>query len=766
MSDIKPLQAEVKIVDNASRAFDSIRESILGASGALSSFLQDITRYDGLNIKPLSLSAKIDTVTENIVRGGLDISPVASEPIEAMAHVAPELPVPDATAFRDAFESIQNEFSELSSGMITNIGQIQEVIHGTLGTIGDGVSSIGGELAGLDSGLNSLGSSISKTTDSLGGIGGKGKTGVDDAGESMEKLKMTTRAVGDEATKAGLSLASIGQAYWGVMGIMSGIGQFRGVFNASDRQARFRARLGLLSEEQRGSAYAGKEDGRGYSVHEIDSAFGSTANRLGVDKNRYAEDTMMFMTGTGGAFDNIGEASDFTELLSKQFSVSGASSEQAAGAMEQLRQGMSKGALDMQDFKSIMSSAPQLGELMAKKLEISVSELNQAVTDRRVTGDVLKGALFDNADMINEQFEKLPMTWERVTATMKNRFLEDAQPILDKIGEIASSEPFEKLIEAVFGLGSILIELADLLFSVFEPIVPVFTKILAPLSFMVSAIRENIVLFGALAGSILAVAAAYYVITNFQRIVIALQKIMAATNPFLLIATAIVVAIVALKHLWDTNMDFQFAVKKGWLQFKTGFEVMIVEMKALYHSMVGNFLEGIANILVSWQDAINKIIDGINRIKKEKIEHVTFGDDVMATSQEFYLRADGFSQQSGSIQRDLQQSLLRLEEEKAEAIKRAAENAEKADKPSHLAFGETPSKPLHTKGNTRIDKDSIQLLKDIASVELVNRYTTIRPKVRVNVGTINNEADADAFFERFAGEVESANASSLSEVYA
>lgn len=769
MAEIKPLQAELKIIDNASKAFDAIKESILGASAALDGLIKGITSYQELKLKPLELTATVHNAVN--AASTSQIAPPALTP-EPSA-----IPTP-ATATTEAISTSLDVVQAKINGVVTSVASLPKSFAEGFDAINSGAQGSGtifeklGNVAkgallsvahaaapaakAIKSGFSLAGNTLktglvvtgSQAWSALKRIGDVAKSAASIAMGAFSRLRNSLQSIKERAVGAGLSLKSIGEAYWGVKGIVEGARAFSGIFKASDERARMLARLGNLSEKQRGAGFAGKADGSGYSVEEIDKYFLGKANELGVSKENFASQSMTFLTGTGDAFGSIGEAARFSELLSKQFAASGVSAEQAAGAIEQIRQGLSKGALQGEDLKSVLSHAPQIADLLAKKLGEPVGQIRELASQGKITTDVLKGALFDNAEEIEAAFGKMPITWEAATNRMKNNFLDASAPILKMIGEITSSESFNEIINTVMRLAGVIMGVIS---TVMEALAPLGSVV----SWILGALETSIDLLGGVAAAIGAVIIA--------------QKLMTATNPFLLIVTLILSAIVALRELWNTDMDFQFSVRAGWLKAKVGFEMFILKVQELFYYVIGNISVGIASLAMSIQDLVNSMIDKINMLTGSEIKRVAFADQAMAQGQSYLERSDALSEQRGNVEKSMFMDLQYLEKDKQQAIKSLEEANRKVEETKTLAFGDygtSPSKPLHTKGSTKIDKDSIQLLKDIASVELVNRYTTIRPKVRVNVGTINHEADADAFFERFAGEIENANATSLSEVYA
>lgn len=65
------------------------------------------------------------------------------------------------------------------------------------------------------------------------------------------------------------------------------------------------------------------------------------------------------------------------------------------------------------------------------------------------------------------------------------------------------------------------------------------------------------------------------------------------------------------------------------------------------------------------------------------------------------------------------------------------------------------------KGKVEIDEDTITLLKDVAAVEWVNKYTTLRPELNVTFGDVHETADTEGLLSAMETMIEEAYASAL-----
>ncbi|CAG4901003.1 tape measure protein [Paraburkholderia saeva] len=116
------------------------------------------------------------------------------------------------------------------------------------------------------------------------------------------------------------------------------------------------------------------------------------------------------MTEMGGSNDQIAQ---LAENFIKLGTVSGASMDETSRALVQFSQGLAKGKLQGQDFKSILESVPLVAKEIAKQMHVSVGELIEMTSQGKVTSKVMAESLLKATQDINAQFAEIPMTFER-----------------------------------------------------------------------------------------------------------------------------------------------------------------------------------------------------------------------------------------------------------------------------------------------------------------------------------------------------------------
>lgn len=258
-------------------------------------------------------------------------------------------------------------------------------------------------------------------------------------------------AKGTNATNGLLSkLKGITAAYLSI----KGAGQVLGL---SDEVTQTQARLNLLLDNfnETGSVddlfkkiYASAQDARGSltDTAAVVARFGNNAK---------------------DAFSGSDEVVAFANLVQKQMTIAGATTTEASNAMLQLSQALGSGVLRGDELNSIFENAPNLIQNIADYLGKPIGEIREMAADGMITADVVKNAIFEASDEINERFEKMPLTWGQMWTEFQNTATMAFKPVLDRLNELANSEGFQNF---VTGAIEVLAVLADVVIDIFEAI--------------------------------------------------------------------------------------------------------------------------------------------------------------------------------------------------------------------------------------------------------------------------------------------------------
>lgn len=140
------------------------------------------------------------------------------------------------------------------------------------------------------------------------------------------------------------------------------------------------------------------------------------------------------------AFPDPRKTVQFMEGMQKLFVIGGASKENQQFAMLQLQQSLASGRLQGDEFRSITENAPILQDMIAKTMKVSRGELKQLSAQGEITADIIKRAIFENMDEINNKFESMPKRWSDRFTDLKNVVLKSSAPIAERINRLANSE--------------------------------------------------------------------------------------------------------------------------------------------------------------------------------------------------------------------------------------------------------------------------------------------------------------------------------------
>ena len=269
---------------------------------------------------------------------------------------------------------------------------------------------------------------------------------VDEQGRFNQEISAGTQQANEltntikRAVAAYVSIQSVGKA-----------------LNISDELVQTTSRLNMMNDGVQTTAelvnmvYAAAQDARGSfsQMADVVARFGNNAK---------------------DAFSSSEEVVAFADLIQKQMTIAGASTQEAANAELQLSQALGSGVLRGDELNSIFEQAPNLIQNIADYLDVPIGKIREMAADGELSADVVKAAIFSAADDINSKFESMPMTWGQMWQSMQNTALIAFQPVLQRLNDLANSEAFQTFvqgaIEAMATLANILLNVFDLAVSI------------------------------------------------------------------------------------------------------------------------------------------------------------------------------------------------------------------------------------------------------------------------------------------------------------
>ena len=242
----------------------------------------------------------------------------------------------------------------------------------------------------------------------------------------------------------------------GVVGAYLTIESVKGVLNASDELVTTTARLDMMN------------DGLQTTDELVKMVYASAQNARG-EFGAMADVVARFGNNAGDAFGSTEEVVAFANLIQKQMTIAGASTQEASNAMLQLSQALGSGVLRGDELNSIFEQAPNLIQSIADYLDVPIGKIREMAQDGQLTADIVKNAIFASADDINSKFDQMPMTWGQVWTSMQNSALMAFQPVLNKINELANNEQFMVFVEnAVSALATLVVFILDIMNTMSE----------------------------------------------------------------------------------------------------------------------------------------------------------------------------------------------------------------------------------------------------------------------------------------------------------
>lgn len=255
-------------------------------------------------------------------------------------------------------------------------------------------------------------------------------TQVTKAGTELDKLPA-------KAGKAEKSASSMSKAFIKLGSVLATAFSVREVMRAAESYTNLTNRLRLVTEGAEGLA------------------------RAQEDVFRIAQNSRQPLSETAELYQRIAqnqkelgltseEVARITETISKSLAVSGTSAASAAGAMVQLGQAFSSGALRGEELNSVLENAPALAQALAKGLGVTVGQLRALGQEGALTAKNVVEALQAQGEEMDKAFESLAPTISSALTTVNSAFTQ-------MIGKMDSASGSSS------GLAEALMEVAKLL---------------------------------------------------------------------------------------------------------------------------------------------------------------------------------------------------------------------------------------------------------------------------------------------------------------
>lgn len=502
------------------------------------------------------------------------------------------------------------------------------------------------------------------------------------------------------------------------------------------------------------------------------------------------------------AFGSNAETIAFAELLNKQFVIAGTNAEGVSSATLQLTQALGSGVLRGEELNSVFEAAPNIIQSIADHLGVGIGQIRELAKEGLLTADIVKKSMFAAANDINQKFESMPLTFERIWTVFQNEALMAFQPVLQQLNDLANSERFagfiNTLIDGMYLFANALSWVFDIASSVGSFLYDNWS-ILGPIILGV-------------AGALSVLAATLIVVRLWILLATAAQWAYNAAmmaNPIGLVIAAIVfliglfyAVIASINHFAGTSISATGVIAGAFLAALSVIANMFiyvwnvaVEVFATIYNIAATLSEGLVNLFSGDLGAIGRmfvqlgdnvlgilesIAKGIDFVfgsnlagavggwrvsmeawsvenlgeNKHKIDRMNASDfqlktfDTVAAYETGYDWGANLKDNLNFSDFDLSSPSLKSMDLNLQALAGDFKGLENTGK--------------DTAGNTKKMADSMDMgaedlayLRDIAERDAVNRYTTGNIKVEMrNENHINSELDIDGVIDRFGERAE------------
>ena len=357
--------------------------------------------------------------------------------------ILPDEAVQDMTTMQQRLSAIQQRIQQIENNPV-NMGTDQanaelEQLRGQLNNAIQAQNELNDAMQNMD--VSAANTAYLQLSQTVGNTERYIRDNVDEQGRFNQEIASGTQQANEltntikRAVAAYVSIQSVGKA-----------------LDISDELTQTTSRLDMMNDGVQTTAelvnmvYAAAQDARGSfsQMADVVARFGNNAK---------------------DAFSSSEEVVAFADLIQKQMTIAGASTQEAANAELQLSQALGSGVLRGDELNSIFEQAPNLIQNIADYLDVPIGKIREMAADGELSADVVKAAIFSAADDINSKFNEMPMTWGQMWQSMQNTALIAFQSVLQRLNDLANSEAFQTFVQnAVEAMAT----LANIVLNIFE----------------------------------------------------------------------------------------------------------------------------------------------------------------------------------------------------------------------------------------------------------------------------------------------------------
>lgn len=607
--------------------------------------------------------------------------------------------------------------------------------------------------------LNSAQEYLNKSIINLQGVGEKTIANA----ENQKKHNNELKNANDTASKLKSTIKGIFATYVGIKSV-------RAFVETSDDMALIQARLVNIKDET-------------MSLQEVQQAVYESAQRSRGEYMMTADVVSKLGAQAKQTFGNTNELIQFSEQLNKIFTISGTDPEGVRSVMYNLTQAMAVGVLRGQDLNAVMTNTPRILEEVAKYLDTDISQIRKLAEEGKLTAGVIKNALLESAEQVNEEFGKLPMTVHQVGILIKNYFIKAMEPAYAKLTELVNSDKFKVFIENAMQYASMF---ANATITVLDGLVSI-----------ANWASDNWASIEASILSLISVYALWTIATQIQTLKQRELNLAMLANPWTWVIIGLSVALYYL-YKWIISVG---GAQVAWAIFVNRLKVEGTEWMVFFKKTIAGTLNGldymklgfsrvwtnIRNETAKWKsgmllliqdtvngaiEGINKLINGVNQILPIALPTISYVADfgsksVLETEKANKKRDDALKMQEleNNTNKAKREQQIRAYETQAKEnerkrlkeidyLKAKNENKNKFEVPNNIDLGNMPDNLADTKDaakkiKKKLDKgikfknEDLTYLRELATSRAINKFSfdKIEVKAENNFGDVNNMGD-------------------------
>ena len=314
------------------------------------------------------------------------------------------------------------------------LAKLEKRINDITGT----VNKVSNSQNKVNKSLDAVNNKLDKTEQKVKEVDNANKKAADSANKITKGYKNANSAV-SVLTK---NLRTLVSTYLGVMGAKAVLNTSDNITSAQNKLNYVNKGNEALTQEQMLKTYGAAQRSRG--------------DYMGMLNN-----VSKTMTLASDAFDgNVDNAIRFQEIMSKAYTVGGASAAEQSSSMYQLVQALGSGILQGDELRSVREGAPiayKEIEKFAQGVYKTEESLKELASQGKITSDIVVAAMMKAGDSIDKAFADTDTTFAQAFTNIKNMAVQAFTPVLEVLNDALNSDVGKAIIN---GIGKAFVVLA------------------------------------------------------------------------------------------------------------------------------------------------------------------------------------------------------------------------------------------------------------------------------------------------------------------